>query len=311
VSRHRNLLLFLALAVMWGSSFVAIKAGLEQYGFPPVLFAAVRYDVAGLLMLAYAAYAVDDPLPRSRGEVADVVVSAVFIIAGYHALLFVGEVNTTSAAAAVIVSLSPVLTTGIARGVLPGERLSRLGVVGLLTGLVGVALLASPDPGNLLTADVLAKGLVFAAALSFAVGSVLTRRIDSGLAIEPLEAWSMLLGALLMHGLSAAAGESAARISVELGAVVSLGYLAVVASALGFLVYFRLLDRLGPIEINLVSYVTPIVAAVGGFLLLGEVIDAATALGFLVVLAGFLLVKWDAITSEVRSLRGRSLPGDD
>ncbi|WP_254535554.1 DMT family transporter [Halomarina litorea] len=310
MSRHRNLLLFLALAVMWGSAFVAIKAGLD-YGFPPVLFAAVRYDVAGLLMLAYAFSVLDDPFPRTRRELADVAVSAVFIIAGYHALLFVGEGNTTSAAAAVIVSLSPVLTTAIARAVLPRERLSVLGVLGLLLGLVGVGLLVRPDPNDLLTADVVAKGLVFGAALSFALGSVLNRRIDSGIAIESLEAWSMLAGALLMHGLSLGLGESAAGLDLTPGLLASVAYLSLVASALGFLVYFRLLDRLGPIEINLVSYVAPIVAAVVGFALLGEVIDAATAGGFLVIVAGFVLIKWEAIRTEVRSLRTRGVPGDD
>ena len=302
--------MFLALAVVWGSAFVAIKAGLE-YGFPPVLFAAVRFDVAGVVMLAYAVHAADDPLPRTRRELTDVLVGAVFIIAGYHALLFVGEGNTTSAAAAVIVSLSPVLTTAVARAILPGERLSTLGIVGLLVGLVGVAILVRPDPGELLTADVVAKALVFAAALSFALGSVLNRRVDSGMEIEPLEAWSMLAGALLLHGASFALGESLRGVTVSPGAAAALAYLSLVASALGFLVYFRLLDRLGPIEINLVSYVAPVAAAVVGFLVLGEVIDAATALGFLVIVAGFALVKRDAIREEMRSLRARGAAGDD
>ena len=62
MSRYRNVALFLALAAIWGSAFMAIKAGLAY--FPPVLFAAIRYDVAGVLMLAYAVWAVEDPVPR-------------------------------------------------------------------------------------------------------------------------------------------------------------------------------------------------------------------------------------------------------
>jgi len=120
VSRTRNLSLFLILAAVWGSAFMAIKAGLTY--FPPVLFAALRYDVAGVVMLAYAAYVVDDPIPRGRDdEWTTVAVGATLIIAAYHAFLFIGESDpaVTSAVAAVIVSLSPVLTTVFARAFLP------------------------------------------------------------------------------------------------------------------------------------------------------------------------------------------------
>ncbi|MFC7228262.1 DMT family transporter [Salinirubellus salinus] len=302
--RYRNLLLFLVLAAVWGSAFVAIKAGLDL-GFPPVLFAAVRYDVAGVLMLAYAAFVTDRPLPRGRAEWATVAVGATFLIAGYHSLLFVGEgfPEVTSAAAAVVVSLSPVLTTAFARVLLPDERLGVVGLVGMVLGLVGVAVIDPPDPTNLL--GNLGLLLVFGAALAFAFGSVLTRRIDADLPIETMEAWSMVGGALLMHGLSAGLGESPAAMlaaveAAPVDAIGSLAYLSLAASALGFLVYFDLLDRLGPVEINLVSYVAPVFAALVGFLLLSEVIDANTVAGFLVIVVGFVLVKREAIRAEWR-----------
>lgn len=302
VSRYRNLVLFLALAAVWGSAFMAIKAGLEY--FPPVLFAAIRYDVAGVLMLAYAAYAVERWRPRGQGEWSLVLVGGVLMIAGYHAFLFVGEQYTTSAVAAVVVSLSPVLTTGFARLLLPSERLTPVGVAGLLLGLVGVVVLSHPDPDNLLTAGVLGKALVFAAAASFALGSVLTRRIDAQLPIETMEAWSMLLGALVMHGVSAARPtESLAAVRWTPEAVAAMAYLSLAASALGFLVYFDLLERLGPIEINLVSYVAPVFAALSGWWFLGEGIDLATVTGFLIIFAGFCLLKRRALASELPRLR--------
>ncbi|WP_370518647.1 DMT family transporter [Natronomonas sp. CBA1123] len=300
--RYRNLLLFCALAAAWGSAFMAIKAGLGEPGNPayffdaPVLFAAVRYDIAGILMLGYAAWAVDRWRPRGRSEWLLVAVGAVFLIAGYHALLFIGERGTTSAAAAVIVSLSPVLTTAFARALLPQERLTVVGLVGMVLGLVGVAILARPDPANLVGSRF--EALVFGATLCFALGSVLTRRLDTDLPIETMEAWSMVGGAALMHALSVGLGESVSGLP-PLRATVALVYLAVVASAAGFLIYFDLLERLGPIEINLVSYVAPVFAAVAGFLFLQEVIDGPTVLGFLVILVGFLLIKRREIRAEL------------
>ncbi len=295
--RGRNTILFVVLALAWGSSFTAIKAGLAY--FPPVLFAALRYDLAGVMMLGYAAYATERWRPRTRAEWHLAGVAGLLMIAAYHAFLFVGEQGTTSAAAAIVVSLSPILTTGFSRAFLPDERLTRLGLVGLGLGLLGVVVLRNPRPGTLFDAESAALGLVFLAAASFALGSVLTQRIDATLPIETMEAWAMVLGAAVMHGVSLAIGESPRAVDPTPEAVLALGYLVVVASALGFLIYFDLLERLGPIEINLVSYAAPLAAAATGVVVLGERPTLATAVGFCCVCVGFVLIKRAAIREQL------------
>jgi drug/metabolite transporter (DMT)-like permease len=300
----RNLLLFVFLSAIWGSAFMAINLGLEF--FPAVTFAAIRYDVAGVIMLGYAFWVADDPLPTTRGEWGLVAIGAVFLIAAYHAFLFAGQNDpaVTSAVAAIIVSFSPVLTTGFARILLPSERLTLLGITGLFLGLAGVVVLAEPDPSNLTGGGTLSKLLILAAATSFAFGSVLTRRVESTLEIETLEGWAMFLGGLLMHGIALGLGESPAAIEWTTEALVALIYLSVVASALGFLIYFDLLERLGPIEINLVSYVAPVFAAISGWLFLAEGLSVTTVVGFALIFAGFLLIKRRAIQDEIRRQRG-------
>jgi drug/metabolite transporter (DMT)-like permease len=308
VTRYRSLGLFLVLAAVWGSAFMAIKAGLAF--FPPVLFAAIRYDIAGIVMLAYALYATDVPLPRDQGEWTEVAIGAVLLIAVYHALLFVGELDpaVTSAAAAVVVSLSPVLTTGFARALLPSERLTAAGIAGLVLGLVGVAVLSELDLSNLLAGGTVPKLLILGAAAAFALGSVLTRRVDSDLPIATMEAWSMIGGAAIMHAVSLALGESVANVVLNGESVAALAYLSLAASALGFLIYFELLDRLGPIEINLVSYVAPLFAALSGWAFLEEVPTPATGGGFLLIFLGFLLLKRRAIRAEVAGWIDRDAP---
>ncbi len=284
---------------------MAIKAGLEF--FPPVLFAAVRYDLAGVLMLAYAWHVLDDPVPRGRGQWALVAIGSVLLIAVYHALLFVGQTDpgVTSAVAAVIVSLSPVLTTGFARLLLPSDRLTTAGIAGLLLGLVGVVVLSQPDPDALLSGGFVAKLLVLGATAAFALGSVLTKRIDAEMPIESMEAWSMLGGALLMHAVSVGLGEPIRGVEwTEPAALAALLYLAIGSSAVGFLIYFTLLDRLGAIQINLVSYVAPVFAALSGWLFLAEELRPATAAGFLLIFVGFLLIKREAIRGELPRIRG-------
>ena len=304
MTRYRSALLFVLLAAIWGTSFMVIKSGLAY--FPPVLFAAVRYDVAGVLVLGYAIF-VGEPFPRSWRDWLLVAVGSVLLIAGYNVFLFLGESDpaVTSAAAAVIVSLSSVLTAAFARGLLPGDALSTLGLAGLVVGLVGVAVLSRPDPADLFAGGTVAKLLVFGAAASFALGAVLTRRIDAQLSPLGMEAWSMLGGAAVMHVASIGLGESVDAVTLTPGSILSLGYLSLVASAVGFFIYFELLDRLGPIEINLVSYVAPAFAALAGWAVLGEVPTLATALGFALIFSGFLLVKREAVDRAFPRLNRR------
>ncbi|UWG48584.1 Permease of the drug/metabolite transporter (DMT) superfamily [Halanaeroarchaeum sp. HSR-CO] len=303
MSSYRNVGLFVTLAAVWGTAFMAIKAGLDPFGPAPVLFAAVRYDIAGVIMLGYAFFAVDHWVPSGRDEWLLVGVGGTLMIAAYHAFLFVGEQHTTSAAAAIVVSLSPVLTTGFARAFLPGERLSTLGLLGLFLGLVGVFVLSNPRLSTLTEPKVLGEFLVFLAALSFALGTVLTKVIDAPLPIETMEAWSMVLGAGLMHVASLAIGENAGAVEITPTAILALAYLSIAASAIGFLIYFDLLARLGPIEINLVSYVAPVFAALSGWVFLGEVITVTSVVGFVIIFMGFWLLKREELGRELSRLR--------
>ncbi|PSQ14118.1 EamA family transporter [Halobacteriales archaeon QS_7_69_60] len=298
MSAYRNGGLFLLLSILWGTAFMAIKAGLAYV--PPVLFAGLRYDVAGVIMVGYAAYATDNWRLRSRTDWATVAVGSVLIIALYNAFLFVGQQGVTSGVAAILVALNPILATGFSRVFLPDERLTATGLVGLLFGIVGVALVARPDPSNLLTNDSVAAGFVLLAAVCVALGSVLVQRIDGDISTEGMVAWSNALGAVLLHLVSAGLpSESMNSVTVSPGAAVAVLYLAVFASAIGCFIYFDLLDRLGAIEVNLVSYAAPIFAAVSGWLVLEETLDPPSIVGFVAIFSGFLLLKRDAVREEL------------
>lgn len=303
----RNGGLFLLLSVLWGTAFMVIKAGLEF--LPPVLFAAFRYDVAGILMLGYAAAVTDYWRPRTRRDWATVIVGATLVIGLYNAFLFVGQQGVTSAVAAILVAMNPILATGFSRAFLPDERLTLVGGVGLLIGFIGVGVVARPDPSNLLGGDLVFPGFVLLAAASVALGSVLVQRADAGISTEGMVAWSNGLGAILLHAISASLpSESLSDVDATIGAVVAIAYLAVFASAVGYFIYFDLLDRLGAIEINLVSYATPIFAAVAGWVVLDEALDPLTVVGFLAIFVGFVLLKREAIREEFGSIHGRLSP---
>ncbi|MFC7133826.1 MULTISPECIES: DMT family transporter [Salinibaculum] len=302
MSSHRDAGLFVLLSAFWGTSFMAIKVGLDY--MPPVLFAALRYDIAGVVMLAYAFWAVDYWVPRTRADYLTVLVETVLIIALYNAFLFVGERGVSSGVAAILVGMSPILTTGFSRLFLPDERLTAVGVVGLLLGFLGVGLVVFPAEGSLAVDDLVSPGFVLLAAASVALGSVLVQRFDGDISPEGMVAWATALGAVLLHLISLGMpAESFADVDLTTGALVALAYLAIFASAIGYVVYFRLLDRLGAIEINLVSYAAPVFAAVSGWLVLQETLDALAVAGFVTIFAGFALLKRRALSEELRSVR--------
>ena len=301
MSERRAVALFVTLAVVWGTSFVAIKAGLAA--LPPVLFAAIRYDVAAVLMLGYAAATSDYWLPRTRADWLTLLVEGTLIIALYNAFLFVGQQGVTSGVAAILVGVSPILSTGFARLFLPSERLTAVGVLGLIIGFLGVVLVARPTPAALVGGSALPSGLVVLAAAAVALGSVLVQRLDGDISSEGMVAWSTAIGAILLHAISAVlAGESPAAAELTLRSVSAVLYLAVFASAAGYVVYFDLLARVGAIEINLVSYAVPVVAALAGWLLLDERLGGLDIAGFCCIFAGFLLLKRRAVTAEIGPL---------
>ena len=290
--------LFLLLSFLWGTSFMAIKLGVEF--MPPVLFAAVRYDIAGVLMLGYVAATAGEWRPRSRADWLTVLVGATLIIALYNAFLFIGQQGVTSGVGAILIGMNPILATGFSRVLLPQEQFGGIETVGLLLGFLGVGLVAFPESTSSLAADLVAPAFVLSAAGCVAFGSVAIQRIDSDIGTEGMVAWSTAVGALLLHVMSAGRpAESVADVTVTPVAVVSVVYLAVFASAVGYVIYFELLDRLGAIEINLVSYSVPVFATLSGWLVLDESLDTAAVAGFVVIFVGFLLLKQGLIRDRL------------
>ena len=298
--RHRIPITFLLVGAIWGTSFPAVRAGVEV--IPPVLFAALRFDATALLILGYAAARGYRIRPRG-GEWAGILAGGTLLIALHHALLFTGQQHVTSAVAAVVVATVPILTAGLSRLLLPSTALGVVGTIGLGLGFVGTAIVANPDLSALYTAESLGVALVLAAAVAFALGAVLTQRTRTDLPVASLQGWMMLVGAPILHVASLSLGEPQ---SVEWtpAAVLALLYLVPVAGGVGYLLYFDLLDRIGSVELNLVSYLLPVFAALVGWLALNEALEPTTVAGFAVVAVGFALIKRRALVG----LAGHQLP---
>jgi drug/metabolite transporter (DMT)-like permease len=300
-ARYRDAVLFVLLAALFGISFVAIKTGLRE--LPPVFFAGLRFDVAAVVLLAYLAATRPRSawLPQSRRDLAGIAVAGAFLIALNNGLLFVGQGPTTPAAASVMYGLNPILAPVFAWALL-GQRLSTVGALGIGVALAGVVIIVQPSPEAFAGGDeVVGQLLVLGAAAAVALGSVSLRRVEPSLKSLPVTAWAMAVGAVVLHGASAAMGEvTGPLLAVDTLTVLSILSIALPSTALAYPIYFGLIRRVGPVRANLVAYAMPIFAALTGFLVLQSPIDATTVVGFFVVVAGFALVERRVIREELK-----------
>jgi len=283
-----NLALLVLLGAVWGVSFMVITMGFAS--FSPLLLAAIRFDLAGALLLAVAAaWRPGALVPRGRRAWMAVAFASLLNVAAYHGFLFWGQQYTLEAVAAVIVGLNPLLTTAFSRWLLEDERVGPSGFVGLALGFAGIGVLALLKPGATFDAVGLGQLAVLAAVASWALGSVLVRRQRVDLHPIVLTAWQCLLGAVVLHAASLAT-EGGGRAVFDANGLFALFYLAVVSTAFGLALYFTLHRRVGPIRVNLVSHIVPVFATLSGFLVLGTPIEARTILAFVLIVAGFALV---------------------
>jgi probable blue pigment (indigoidine) exporter len=299
----------LFLGVLWGTAFVFITVGLKS--FSPLLLVALRFDITGLLMLGIAGVRRKGSLrPRGRAQWTAIGIAAVLNVTGYHALLFIGQEHTAAGLAAIIVAMNPVLTTVFSRGLLKDERVGISGTIGLALGLAGIVLIVALSPGGIAVSGV-PELLIAGAIVSWSLGSVLVKRTHHGMDVFAFVAWQSLAGAGILHALSLLI-EGGGRAVFDFWGVVSLLYLAVASSALGFAIYFTLLGRIGPIRLNFVSPIAAAVAAVGGLLALGQPVEVRAIGAFVLIAAGLVLVTRPEILRRIAAgvirLRRRDPP---
>jgi drug/metabolite transporter (DMT)-like permease len=272
-----------ALVLIWGSTWAAIRVSLE--GIPPLLGVVLRFTLAGALLLALAPV-LGVRLGRSAVERRLWWVNALLTFTAAYSLINWAEMWMPSGLAAVLFATFPLFVAVMAHFFIPGERLRKSSLAGVLIGFIGVAVLFSEDlraVGGSRT--VLAAVLMLLSALSSAVAYVAVKRWGTGIHPLSISGVSMGLGALLAIPL-AWMGEQEKAISFGMRPVLALVYLAVVGSALAFSIYYWLLRRLPATTLSLINYATPVVAVLIGTLWLGEPFTLRIFLGALLVVAG-------------------------
>ncbi|MEV8322997.1 EamA family transporter [Kitasatospora sp. NPDC056731] len=260
----------------WGTTYLVTTELLPEGR--PLLLAALRALPAGLLLLL-----IGRKLPKGRwwGRAA---VLGMLNIGLFFPLTFVGAYRLPGGVAATIGAIQPLLVTGLSIGIL-GVRPGRRALLAGLAGVGGVALLVLKSGARLDATGIAA--MVGAIAL-MATGTVLTRRWGrpEGATLLDLTAWQLLAGSLLLVPLAAVVEGAPPALS---GAnLAGFAYLGLFSTALGYVLWFRGIDRLGAGPASFLGLINPVVATVGGLVILGQTLTRWQLLGLLLALGAML-----------------------
>ena len=289
VSRARIALAFAAVYVVWGSTYLAIRYAIET--IPPFLMAASRFLIAGVALYAWGRLTGAER-PSRAALIATSVTGILMLAVGNGAVTW-SEQRIPSGIAALLVAsvaLWMVLLEFLRRN---GTRPTRLSILGLLIGFGGVGLLVGPAAfTSAQDLDVLASLVLIGASLSWAAGSVYSRVLPRPASAVTAGGIQMLAGGFVLLLVGVSTGEigrfDAAAVSSR--SLMSVGYLIVFGSLVGFTAYAWLLRVCTPAAVATYAYVNPIVAMLLGWLIAGEAFGPRMIIAAVIILSGVALI---------------------
>jgi drug/metabolite transporter (DMT)-like permease len=276
---------FAALYLIWGSTYLAIRIGVATW--PPLLFGAARFLVAGCLLYGWLRWRGVSPptLPEWRSAT---LLSVLMLGCGTGGVTVAESMGAASGVAALMIATVPLFTA--ACGYLWGQRATRLEWAGILLGLLGIALLTS---GSNLQASPLAAMLLVLAPAGWALGSVWGRYLDQPPGLMA-SASQMMVGGCAMLLLSVLSGERM-RQWPDAAGWAALAYLVFFGSMIAYSAYLYLLKTVRPAAATSYAYVNPAVAVLLGVVFAGEHIGVEEGAAMVLIIFAVVLIalpKW-------------------
>jgi len=288
-------LAWVTLCVVWSSTWLAIKIGLRD--LPPISFVAIRFLVAIVVLLAVSIRRTR-LFPRGRNDYVVLAITGILMFAVNYTLLFWAELHVSSGLAAVLQATIPMFGMIFAHWMLPDEPLRLQRLAGAMIALGGVATICGRLLGFNGPLAFWGGVAVVVGGASAAFANVLVKARSMQLAPAMLAAWQMIFGVAPLLLLGFAVDGNPARFHWTSTSVFCLLYLAVIGSALTFLLLYWLLPRLTVAQLQSISLITPPGAVMLGWLLGGETFPLSSLLGAGLVLAGVWIIFRKAAASE-------------
>lgn len=284
-------MVFLAFGLVylfWGSTYLAIDIAVQT--IPPALMCGLRFSVAGTVMLAVCALTGRKVLYSPR-QIALAAVVGLLLLMGGNLTLSYAELSVSTGLAALIIAITPLWFLVLDSLLLGDHHISARGKLGLALGIVGLFILVWPQlqAGALGHRELLASVSLLGGSFSWALGSVLSKRWQSGMDVFSATAWQVVAAGVgnLLFGLVNGDLSRVTWTPRGLGAVV---YLIICGSWVGYTAYIWLLEHVPTSKVSTYAYVNPVVAVFLGWLILHERVDRFILAGSAIVVLSVVLV---------------------
>jgi drug/metabolite transporter (DMT)-like permease len=278
-------LLLVTLSVLWGGSFFFAEVALAELG--PFTVVLGRVGFAALALIGFV-YVTGHRLPTAPG------LWGAFLVMGAlnnlipFSLIVWGQVTIDSGLAAILNATTPMFTVVLAHFLTRDERMTRGRAAGVLLGLSGVAVLVGPEVLGQLGAQELAQLAVLGAAFSYACAGIYGRRFKE--LAPPVAAAGMVTASAVLTLPLALVVERPWTMSPGAVTWAAVLGLALLSTALGYAIYFRILAAAGATNLLLVTFLIPVSALALGMLVLGERPEPAAFAGLALIFAGLAAV---------------------
>ena len=282
---RRDGALLVFLSVLWGGGYVL--AGIALKDLPPLTIVWARVTIGALTLLPVI-WLYADRLPRSlRGWWPFFGMGMLNNVIPFS-LLILGQSHTSAALTAIVNATTPLFTV-LVTAAYGEERLTASKVIGVLLGLLGVAILRGQD-ADISSAQTLGIALCLGAALSFGFSGLWGRRKLQGVPPHISSFCQLLCSSVVLMLLAAAYERPWTYEWPGLPAWLSLLGLGALSTALAYLVFFRILARSGATNVMLVTLLMPITTVVLGHFVLSEVLHLREAVGALVIASALVVI---------------------
>ncbi len=290
---NKMALAFLAIYIVWGSTYLAIRYAVET--IPPLVTVGVRQAVAGGIMLAWAW--LRGFRPTRQQWAAGFVLGTFFFLIG-HGSLFWAEQYVGSGLAALLIATEPMFILVLA-WMMGQQKISRMSVIGLILGVAGVATLAGVEL-SVKGSSLLGVLAVLLGSLSWSFGVVISPRLKLPSDALGRTALPTICGAAMLMIAAGLSGEFQQThwASISLRSLFGLGYLIVFGSVVAFTAYTWLLQRVAPALVATHTYANPVVAVLLGWFLAHEPLTTRVILSSLAILGAIVLIRRGEVAKE-------------
>jgi len=293
-------MVFLAFGLVylfWGSTYLAIDIAVQT--IPPALMCGLRFSIAGVVMLVVCA-ATGHRILYSPKQIALSSIVGLLLLMGGNLTLSYAELTVSSGLSALIIAITPLWFLVLDSLLLGDHHISSRGKAGLALGIVGLFVLVWPElqAGSLGHRELIASISLIAGSFSWALGSVLSKRWQSGMDVFGATGWQ-ILAAGIGNFIFAVANGDFAHVVWAPRSLAATGYLVVCGSWIGYTAYIWLLDHVPTSKVSTYAYVNPVVAVFLGWLILHEKVDRFILAGSTIVVLSVILVTSAKVKEKV------------